>query len=70
MMKDARYGWSGDILIMLSSIEEVIRLFMTLDGKAIEVGGGGRIVIEVLPHISLLEKVRNSQLPGSSGSTM
>ena len=59
-MLDARYGWKGYVLTRVNTTEEVIRIFRTLDGKAINVAGGGKIVIEVIPHVSLVEAARNA----------
>lgn len=58
LMIDARYGWRGDILLRLNSQEEVLAMFGNLEGKAIGVSGGGRVVIELMPHISLLSAAR------------
>ena len=58
MLKDARFGWRGDILLRVAAKEEVLHMFGSLEGKAINVPGGGRIIIEVMPHISLLDEAR------------
>ena len=58
-LQDARYGWKGDVVMKVEKKEEVVRLFSKLEGKSIDVAGGGKIVIEVLPHISLIEEIRN-----------
>ena len=55
---DARAGWRGDVLLQVRHRDEVKVTFQRLEGKAIDVAGQGRIVIEVIPHVSLLEMVR------------
>ena len=57
-MKDARYGWRGDIVAKLARKSEVLHLYRSLEGKAINVANGGRIVLETMPHISLLAEAR------------
>ena len=65
LMVDARYGCRGDILMRLNSQEEVLATYANLEGKAISVAGGGRIVIEMIPHIALLTEARNRR--GAAG---
>jgi hypothetical protein len=57
-LKDARFGWRGDVLIRCSSKEEVLKLFAAIEGKTIDVPGGGKITIEVIPHVSLIDEAR------------
>jgi hypothetical protein len=64
LMVDARYGWRGDILMRLDSQEEVLDMYANLEGKAISVAGGGRIVIEMVPHIALLTAARSRRGAG------
>jgi hypothetical protein len=58
LLRDARYGWKGDVLVKLGSEAEAIRLYAALEGKAITVPGGGRIVVEVILHIALVDAAR------------
>lgn len=64
LMQDARYGWRGDFLIKLANKAEVLTIFKGLDGKAISFSGGGRIAVEVMPHISMLDDARRARLDG------
>ena len=57
-MKDARYVWRGDIVAKLARKSEVLHLYRSLEGKAITVADGGRIVLEIMPRISLLAEAR------------
>ena len=61
LMKDARFGWRGDILLRCGSKEEVTKLFVMIEGKAVDVAGGGKISIEVIPHISIVEQARDAK---------
>ena len=63
LLKDARYGWRGDTIIKMANKNEVLNLYRAVEGKAITVAGGGRIVLEVLPHISLLAEARARVAP-------
>ena len=65
MMSDARYGWRGDILIKLATKAEVILLYRSVEGKSIAVADGGQISIEVLPHVTLVDELRNGGAAGS-----
>ena len=62
MLKDARYGWRGDVLTNLATKEEVIQLYKQVEGKAISVTSGGRISVEILPQIALMAEVRSMGL--------
>jgi hypothetical protein len=64
LMVDARYGWRGDILMKFSTLEEVLDTYASLEGKAISVAGGGRIVIEMVPNIALLTACRGRRGTG------
>ena len=37
---------------------EVLKLFAAIEGKTIDVPGGGKIAIEVIPHVSLIDEAR------------
>lgn len=73
--REVRVG--GDVLIKMRAKAKVLHTFAMLEGKEIDVAGGGRIAIEALPHISLIEVARNCRIEvarnclgaGSSGST-
>ena len=60
-IQDARFGWKGDVVLQCNTKEEVLRLFAAAEGKTIEVPGGGRISIEIIPHVSLAEESRNAR---------
>jgi hypothetical protein len=64
LMVDARYGWRGDILMKFNTMEEVLDTYANLEGKAISVAGGGRIVIEMVPNIALLTACRGRRGTG------
>ena len=59
LLKDARYGWQGGVIAKLALPNEVLQLFRSVEGKAITVPHGGRIVLEALPHSSLMAEARN-----------
>ena len=59
MLTDARYGWKGDILLKCTSVEQVLKLFKKVEGKAFDVGDSGKVSIEVLPHARLVIDARN-----------
>jgi hypothetical protein len=61
LLKDARYGWKGDVLVKVGSQEEAIRMYSSLEGKAITIPGGGRIVIEAILHIALVDAARKAK---------
>ena len=54
-------------MVRLGTEAEVLHMFTALEGKVVEVAGGWRIVIEVMPHISLVERARNCRVPGDGG---
>ena len=60
-LKDARYGWRGDVMLRCGSREEVIKLYKAVEGKAIDVPGGGKISIEVIPHVALIDDAREAR---------
>eukprot|EP00972_Heterocapsa_arctica_P107659 15859278-Heterocapsa_arctica.AAC.1 len=68
MIMDARNGWKGDIMVKLGSKWEVGQLYATLEGKSIKIAGGGQIVIEVLPHISMVEEARKRRRTEDGGT--
>eukprot|EP00972_Heterocapsa_arctica_P004053 602106-Heterocapsa_arctica.AAC.1 len=68
MIQDARHGWRGDIMVKLGSESEVLQLVATLEGKSIKIADGGQIVIEVLPHISMVEEARNRRRTEDGGT--
>jgi hypothetical protein len=61
MLRDPRYGWQGDVLIKVGTPDEAIRMFTSLEGKAISVPGGGRIVVEAILHIALVDAARKAK---------
>jgi len=60
MIQDARYGWRGEILTQCGSEEEVLHLFQEVNGKTIGTAQGGKILVEVFPHASLILRARNA----------
>ncbi len=40
---------------------EAIRMYSALEGKAITIPGGGRMVIEVILHIALVDEARQAK---------
>ena len=58
-MVDARTGWKGDVLLRCAVVEEAIKLFRSVEGKNIEVGEGGKITVEIIPHASVVQEARN-----------
>ena len=58
-MVDARTGWKGDVLLRCAAVEEGIKLFRSVEGKTIEVGEGGKITVEIIPHASVVQEARN-----------
>ena len=67
LLQDARHGWRGNVVTRLGTKEEVLHMFTMLEGKVIEVAGGGRMVIEVLPHISLMLEARSARAARAAG---
>jgi len=67
LLQDARHGWRGNVVTRLGTKEEVLHMFTMLEGKVIEVAGGGRMVIEVLPHISLMLEARSARAARAEG---
>ena len=61
MLQDPRYGWRGDVLVKTGSQAEAIRMYSSLEGKAITIPGGGRMVIEVILHIALVDAARQAK---------
>ena len=59
-MKDPRFGWRGEIFFKVKTAEEVIKMYTCLEGKHFNVGVEGVILIEVIPHVALVEKARNA----------
>ena len=57
---DARFGWRGDILLKCNDAEEAIKLYQGVEGKALEIGDGGRITIEIIPHAKVIIEARNA----------
>ena len=42
-------------------VPEAIRMYTSLEGKAITTPGGGRIVVEVVLHIALVDAARQAR---------
>ena len=69
LLQHARHGWRGDVVVRLATKSEVLHMYAAVEGKTIAVTDGGRIVIEVVPHISLIEEARNGRSAGHGGSS-
>ena len=61
----ARYGWSGDVLVKCTDEDEAIRLYQRVEGKALEIGGGGKVTIEIFPHAKVILDARTSRAASS-----
>ncbi len=61
MLQDPRSGWRGDVLVKTGSQAEAIRMYSSLEGKAITIPGGGRMVIEAILHIALVDAARQAK---------
>ena len=57
----ARYGWSGDVLVKCTDENEAIKLYQRVEGKVLEMGGGGRVTIEIIPHAKVVLDARRSR---------
>ena len=60
MIRDARYGWRGEILTQCANEAEVLRLYGCVNGKTIGTAQGGKILVEIMPHASLVLRARNA----------
>ena len=59
---DARYGWRGEIATKCKTKEEVIQMFCRSEGTCIAIPGGGSIVLEIIPHITVVAEARNFRM--------
>ena len=60
-LADARFGWKGD-LDRCKAKDEIIQLYSQAEGKTIEIPGGGKIVVEIIPNITMIAEARNFRL--------
>ena len=62
-LMDPRFGWRGDVILKCESADKVIDIYRQIEGKAIELGEGARVTIEVIPHAKLVIEARKRATP-------
>jgi hypothetical protein len=60
ILLDARYGWKGDISYRCKDKAQATALHARIDGKSIDCHDQGKVVVEVITHVSIAAESRNA----------